>query len=70
MDEFTVEYFVDAIEDYRKANEARDNDPVEYVVIEDSPTWVALDKARIYMHKMFEDAVEATILRLQEPDRG
>ncbi len=55
-----IEWFVDAIDDYKKAYEDRDNDP-DGEISDDSPTWVALNNARNALHDRFRGAVRSVL---------
>ena len=51
-----VELFVDAIDEYKKAYEDRDNDPNGFIG-DASATWTALNQARNALHDRFRRAV-------------
>ncbi len=54
--EYEVEFFMDAIDDYKQAKENRDNDPDGHVG-DGSVTWTALNRARNALHDRFRRAV-------------
>ena len=58
--DYEVEFFVDAMDEYKKAYKDRADDPDGFIG-DDSPTWIALNRARTALHDSFRRAVLAVL---------
>ena len=58
--DYEVEFFVDAMDEYKKAYKDRADDPDGFIG-DDSPTWIALNRARTALRDTFRRAVLAVL---------